>query len=371
MFSKGTSDLRILKRAYQAMQRHLAQEWEARDAASVPYKTPYEALIMASIVEKETGRAEEREMIAGALVNRLKIGMLLQVDPSVIYGLGESFDGNLKKIHLTTDGPYNTYTRAGLPPTPIAAPGLRFAARGAAAGADPGAVLRRARQRQQRILAHARRAQSRRAKIPAEWPTLNSRRAVVAARGKFITLEGVDGAGKSTHVAWIAERLRAGGHEVVVTREPGGTPLAEKLRALVLAEAMDPLAETLLMFAARADHVQKVIAPALARGAWVVCDRFTDATLAYQGAGKGVPVERIRQLAEATHPGLAPDQTLVFDCPYEVSRSRLSNSGRDLDRFESEERAFFERVRAGYQALARAEPGRVYLLDGAPGAGKS
>jgi dTMP kinase len=190
--------------------------------------------------------------------------------------------------------------------------------------------------------------------------------AAADSRGKFITLEGVDGAGKSTHVAWIAERLRAGGqHEVVVTREPGGTLLAEKLRALVLAEAMDPLAETLLMFAARADHVQKVIAPALVRGAWVVCDRFTDATLAYQGAGKGVPVERIRQLAEATHPGLTPDQTLVFDCPYEVSRSRLSNSGRDLDRFESEERAFFERVRAGYQQLALAEPGRVFLVDGA------
>jgi len=123
VFSKGASDLRILKRAYQAMQRHLAQEWQARDTA-VPYKTPYEALIMASVVEKETGRAEEREMIAGALVNRLRIGMLLQVDPTVIYGLGESFDGNLKKVHLTTDGPYNTYTRAGLPPTPIAAPGL-------------------------------------------------------------------------------------------------------------------------------------------------------------------------------------------------------------------------------------------------------
>lgn len=188
--------------------------------------------------------------------------------------------------------------------------------------------------------------------------------AAADSRGKFITLEGVDGAGKSTHAAWIAQRLRAGGREVLVTREPGGTPLAEKLRALVLAEPMDPLAETLLMFAARADHVQKVIAPALARGAWVVCDRFTDATLAYQGAGKGVPVERIRQLAQATHPGLAPDQTLVFDCPYEVSRSRLSNSGRDLDRFESEERAFFERVRTGYQALVRLEPQRVRLLDG-------
>ena len=182
--------------------------------------------------------------------------------------------------------------------------------------------------------------------------------------GRFITLEGVDGAGKSTHIGWIAEQLKTGGREVVVTREPGGTPLAEKLRALVLAEAMDPFSETLLMFAARADHVQKIIAPALARGAWVVCDRFTDATLAYQGAGKGVPAERIRQLAQAVHPGLAPDQTLVFDCPYEVSRSRLSNSGRELDRFEAEERAFFDRVRAAYRQLAEAEPGRVRLLDG-------
>jgi UPF0755 protein len=123
LFSRGTSDLRVLRRAYQAMQRHLASEWEAREPAT-PYKTPYEALIMASIVEKETGRAADREMIAGALVNRLRIGMLLQVDPTVIYGLGEAFDGNLKKIHLLADGPYNTYTRAGLPPTPIAATGL-------------------------------------------------------------------------------------------------------------------------------------------------------------------------------------------------------------------------------------------------------
>ena len=183
-------------------------------------------------------------------------------------------------------------------------------------------------------------------------------------RGKFITLEGVDGAGKSTHIPWIAELLRAKGREVVMTREPGGTPLAEKLRALVLAEAMDPVAETLLMFAARADHVQQVIAPALARSAWVVCDRFTDATLAYQGGGKGVPVDLIRRLAQAVHPGLEPDQTLVFDCSYEVSRSRLSASGRALDRFEAEERAFFERVRAAYQKLADAEPGRVSLIDG-------
>ena len=122
LFSKGASDLRVLRRAYGALSRRLAQQWAARDP-SVPYQSPYEALIMASLIEKETGRAAERDRIAGVLVNRLRIGMLLQVDPSVIYGLGERFDGNLKKIHLLTDGPYNTYTRAGLPPTPIALTG--------------------------------------------------------------------------------------------------------------------------------------------------------------------------------------------------------------------------------------------------------
>jgi len=123
LFAKGSSDLAVLRRAYRAMQRHLAAEWEAR-AAGVPYRSPYEALIMASIIEKETGVAAEREQIGGVLVNRLRIGMRLQVDPTLIYGLGEEFDGNLKKKHLLQDAPYNTYTRAGLPPTPIAMPGL-------------------------------------------------------------------------------------------------------------------------------------------------------------------------------------------------------------------------------------------------------
>jgi len=122
LFSKGSSDLRVLRRAHAALRRNLAQEWEARESA-LPYKSPYEALVMASLIEKETGRASERDLIGGVLVNRLRVGMLLQVDPSVIYGLGDAFDGNLKKIHLLADGPYNTYTRAGLPPTPIALTG--------------------------------------------------------------------------------------------------------------------------------------------------------------------------------------------------------------------------------------------------------
>ena len=183
-------------------------------------------------------------------------------------------------------------------------------------------------------------------------------------RGKFITLEGVDGAGKSTHVTWIAELLRKAGREVVVSREPGGTPLAEKLRSRVLSEAMDPVAETRLMFEARADHVEKVIVPALARGAWVVCDRFTDSTIAYQGAGKGVNRALIDELAGKVHPGLKPDLTLVFDASYQVSSKRLASTGRKLDKFESEDRAFFDRVRAAYRKLAEAEPQRVRLVDG-------
>ena len=186
-------------------------------------------------------------------------------------------------------------------------------------------------------------------------------------RGRFISLEGVDGAGKSTHVAWIAERLRASGHAVLVTREPGGTPLAERLRELVLTQPMDPIAETMLLFAARADHVQRAIAPALEAGTWVLCDRFTDATFAYQGGGKGVAAELIAHLAQVSHNGLLPDRTLVFDCPYEVSRDRLRSTGRAPDRFEREDHQFFDRVRQAYLALARTDPERIRVIDASGG----
>jgi dTMP kinase len=188
----------------------------------------------------------------------------------------------------------------------------------------------------------------------------------VSAAAKFITLEGVDGAGKSSHLQFIADALAAAsGRHAVVTREPGGTDLAEHLRRAILEETMDPMAETLLIFAARAHHVRKVIRPALDAGSWVVCDRFLDATHAYQGAGKGVPVELIERLSAAAHPGLAPDRTLVFDCSYEVARRRLASSGKKLDRFEREDEAFFERVRAAYLARARAEPRRMRVIDAA------
>jgi len=184
-------------------------------------------------------------------------------------------------------------------------------------------------------------------------------------RGRFVTLEGVDGAGKSTHVQFVADAMAAAGRRVIVTREPGGTELAERLREAILEQPMEPLAETLLIAAARADHVARVIRPALEAGSSVVCDRFHDATAAYQGAGKGVPLDFIERLGEAAHPGLHPDRTLVFDCSYEVARQRLDASGKRLDRFEREDRAFFERVREAYLSRARAEPARIRVIDAA------
>jgi dTMP kinase len=182
-------------------------------------------------------------------------------------------------------------------------------------------------------------------------------------RGKFLTLEGVDGAGKSTHQKFVADFVATRAPLVIQTREPGGTDLAERLREAILTSPMTPEVETLLLFAARADHVARVIRPALEAGTWVVCDRFTDATAAYQGAGKGVPGDLIERLAAAAHPGLVPDRTLVFDCSFEVSRQRLQ--GKTLDRFEREDRGFFERVRAAYLERSRAEPQRMRVIDAA------
>jgi dTMP kinase len=186
------------------------------------------------------------------------------------------------------------------------------------------------------------------------------------SRGRFITLEGIDGAGKSTHVAWIRDALAGWGHRVVATREPGGTPLGERLRELLLGEAMSHDTEALLMFAARREHLEQVIRPSLARGDWVLCDRFTDATYAYQGGGYGVSAARIGQLEDWVHGDCAPDLTLLFDLPPEVSGERLANNARDgrvLDKFEREFQSFFERVRAVYLERARNEPQRFRIID--------
>ncbi|MFW6092795.1 MAG: dTMP kinase [Pseudomonadota bacterium] len=186
----------------------------------------------------------------------------------------------------------------------------------------------------------------------------------MSSRGRFITLEGGEGVGKSTNLAFVAAHLRAAGVEVVTTREPGGTPVAEAIRRLLLEVQEEPMAEMtelLLVFAARAQHLERVIEPALARGAWVVCDRFTDATYAYQGAGRGLDVAVIEALERLVQRGREPDLTLYLDLSPEAAEGRLGD--RERDRFEREARAFFERVREGY--LARAAAPRFRVLDAA------
>jgi dTMP kinase len=181
---------------------------------------------------------------------------------------------------------------------------------------------------------------------------------------KFITFEGVDGAGKSTHLHWFAETLRQRGVDVVVTREPGGTPLGEQLREILLNQPMGIGTEAMLMFAARLEHVEQVIRPALLAGKWVISDRFSDASFAYQGGGRGLDWSKLEQLEQWVHGDLQPDLTLFFDVPVEVARQRLS-ANASLDRFEQEQADFFERVRAGYHKRIRQNPQRYAVIDGA------
>jgi len=180
-------------------------------------------------------------------------------------------------------------------------------------------------------------------------------------RGRFITFEGIDGAGKSTHIDWVAGRLRERA-TVVTTREPGGTPLGEDLRGLLLHRKMDLETEALLMFAARREHIAEVIEPALARGDWVISDRFTDATFAYQGGGRGLPRKRLEVLEQWVQGNLQPDLTLLFDVPLETAAQRLAGA-REPDKFEAESRAFFERTRAEYLRRAAEAPGRFRVID--------
>lgn len=182
-------------------------------------------------------------------------------------------------------------------------------------------------------------------------------------QGRFITIEGIDGAGKTSHIDWIASHLRSKGHQLVQTREPGGTPLGEKLREIILNDVMQPATEALLVFAARQEHLLQIIKPALARGDLVLSDRFTDATFAYQGYGRGFPLQDLTSLEQWVQRGLQPDFTLVFDCPEEVAAARLAKA-RAADKFERESLEFFKRVREGYLARAAAEPARFVMIDG-------
>jgi len=179
---------------------------------------------------------------------------------------------------------------------------------------------------------------------------------------KFITFEGVDGAGKSTHLSWFADTLRQRGIDVVVTREPGGTQLGEQLREILLNQGMSIETEALLMFAARMEHIKSVIKPALKSGKWVISDRFSDASFAYQGGGRGLSWDKLTQLEQWVHGELQPDLTVFFDVPVEIARQRLASSA-SLDRFEQEHADFFERVRSGYHRRIQENPQRYTVID--------
>ncbi|CAG0907076.1 unnamed protein product, partial [Darwinula stevensoni] len=339
----GSKDTVALKLAMQTMDKHLQQAWQTRNSQSV-LRTPDELLTLASIIEKETGLASDRQNIASVFHNRLRIGMRLQTDPAVIYGIGQNFDGNLTKKHLRTDTAYNTYTRTGLPPTPIAMPGA--------------AALNAAAQPAQ-----------------SKYLYFVSRGDGSSAFSENLQQHnraGIDGAGKSSHIEALAEYLRAAGLTTCLTREPGGTPLAEQLRALLLHEPMDALSEALLMFAARREHVLQVIKPALAKGQVVLCDRFTDATFAYQGYGRGFNLEVLQQLElwvqgnDLQKPSeiLEPDCTFWFDLSPQVAAKRLE-SARKPDKFEAQSLAFFQRVAQGYAMRMQQNPQRFVHIDAA------
>jgi len=184
-------------------------------------------------------------------------------------------------------------------------------------------------------------------------------------RGKFITVEGIEGVGKSTNIAYLSAQIERHGYSVLTTREPGGTPAAERIRELLLEHGSEPVpdvAEMLLFFAARSLHLNNAIRPALAEGRWVVCDRFTDASRAYQGFGRGLGLARINTLAEWVHEGLEPDLTILLDAPAGIGMRRAEKRGA-ADRLEIEQASFYERVREGYLSLARAEPGRFAVID--------
>ncbi len=182
-------------------------------------------------------------------------------------------------------------------------------------------------------------------------------------QGRFITLEGVDGAGKSTHLDWLVGHLRSRGRSVVQTREPGGTPLGEHLRELLLHHPMHLETEALLMFAARREHLELVIKPSLERGDWVVCDRFTDASFAYQGGGRGLSLDKLSQLEHWVQGELQPDLTLLFDLPVDIAAQRMAGAARQLDRFEQEKADFHERVRNAYLRRATENPARIRVID--------
>lgn len=353
MYTANTSDIAILKRAHQKMVAEVAKVWEGR-MENLPYADQNQLLTMASIIEKETAVAEERDRVASVFINRLRIGMRLQTDPTVIYGMGEGYTGKLTRKDLETPTAYNTYTISGLPPGPIAVPGeasLKAAAHPAktpylyfVADGKGGHTFTT------NLVSHNRAVQDY-LKVLKE-----------KMRSNYIVIEGLEGAGKTTARQLVVESLQSAGiHDMVFTREPGGTILAEKLRSLVLDiqstgdEVINDKAEVLMFYAARVQLVETVIKPALARGQWVIGDRHDLSTQAYQGGGRGIDRTMLATLRDAVLGDFRPNLTLYLDVTPEVGLQRARARG-ELDRIEQESMNFFNRTRARYLELAAADP---------------
>lgn len=353
MYTANTSDIAILKRAHQKMVAEVAKIWEGR-MDNLPYADQNQLLTMASIIEKETAVAEERDRVASVFINRLRIGMRLQTDPTVIYGMGEGYTGKLTRKDLETPTAYNTYTISGLPPGPIAVPGeasLKAAAHPAktsylyfVADGKGGHTFTT------NLVSHNRAVQDY-LKVLKE-----------KMRSNYIVIEGLEGAGKTTARQLVVETLQSAGiHDMVFTREPGGTVLAEKLRSLVLDiqstgdEVINDKAEVLMFYAARVQLVETVIKPALARGQWVIGDRHDLSTQAYQGGGRGIDRTMLAMLRDAVLGDFRPNLTLYLDVTPEVGLQRARARG-ELDRIEQESMNFFNRTRARYLELAAADP---------------
>lgn len=353
MYTANTSDIAILKRAHQKMVAEVAKIWEGR-MDNLPYADQNQLLTMASIIEKETAVAEERDRVASVFINRLRIGMRLQTDPTVIYGMGEGYTGKLTRKDLETPTAYNTYTISGLPPGPIAVPGeasLKAAAHPAktsylyfVADGKGGHTFTT------NLVSHNRAVQDY-LKVLKE-----------KMRSNYIVIEGLEGAGKTTARQLVVETLQSAGiHDMVFTREPGGTVLAEKLRSLVLDiqstgdEVINDKAEVLMFYAARVQLVETVIKPALARGQWVIGDRHDLSTQAYQGGGRGIDRTMLATLRDAVLGDFRPNLTLYLDVTPEVGLQRARARG-ELDRIEQESMNFFNRTRARYLELASADP---------------